>query len=54
MDILIRYKSSRLTSWSTQGQNQDRVRAQYRDGGLIVTLPKVEEIKARAIKIDVQ
>ena len=32
----------------------DKVKAQYRDGVLTVTLAKVEEIKAKEIKIDVQ
>jgi HSP20 family protein len=31
----------------------DKVRASYRDGVLTVKLPKVEEIKAKEIKIDV-
>lgn len=32
----------------------DKVRASYRDGVLTVKLPKVEEIKAKEIKIDVE
>jgi HSP20 family protein len=32
----------------------DKVRASYRDGVLTVTLPKVESVKPREIKIDVQ
>jgi HSP20 family protein len=32
----------------------DRVRASYRDGVLTVMLPKVESVKPREIKIDVQ
>jgi len=32
----------------------DRVKASYRDGVLTIHLPKVEEIKPREIKIDVQ
>ena len=32
----------------------DRVKASYKDGVLTVQLPKVEEIKPREIKIDVQ
>ena len=31
----------------------DKVRAGYRDGVLTVTLPKVEEVKPREIKIDI-
>jgi len=31
----------------------DKVKATYRDGVLTITLPKAEEIKSRAIKIDV-
>jgi HSP20 family protein len=31
----------------------DRVKASYRDGVLTVTLPKLEEVKPREIKIDV-
>lgn len=31
----------------------DKVKAEYRDGVLTVTLPKVEEIKAKEIKINV-
>ena len=31
----------------------DKVKATYRDGVLEVTLPKVEEVKPKAIKIDV-
>jgi HSP20 family protein len=31
----------------------DNVKASYRDGVLTVTLPKVEEVKAKEIKIDV-
>jgi HSP20 family protein len=31
----------------------DRVKASYRDGVLEVTLPKVEELKPREIKIDI-
>jgi HSP20 family protein len=32
----------------------DKVRASYRDGVLTVTLPKVESVKPKEIKIDVQ
>jgi HSP20 family protein len=32
----------------------DKVKATYRDGVLTITLPKVEEIKPREIKIEVQ
>ena len=32
----------------------DKVRAAYRDGVLEITLPKVEELKPREIKIDIQ
>ncbi len=31
----------------------DKVRASYRDGVLTITLPKVEEIKPREIKVDI-
>ena len=31
----------------------DKVKATYRDGVLMITLPKAEEIKPKSIKIDV-
>jgi len=31
----------------------DKVKATYRDGVLTITLPKAEELKPKAIKIDV-